>query len=63
MPNAIAIGDILNIEGIKAATITSKTDPIIRRRDLNLFKNTNKINILVNYDVLTTPKNLGRFYS
>ncbi len=54
MPNAIAIGDILNIEGIKAATITSKTDPIIRRRDLNLFKNTNKINILVNYDVLTT---------
>ena len=54
MPNAIAIGDFLNIEGIKATTITSKTDPIIRRRDINLFKNTNKINILVNYDVLTT---------
>ena len=33
MPNAIAIGDLLKIEGIKAATITSKTDPIIRRQN------------------------------
>jgi len=54
MPNAIAIGDLLNIEGIKAATITSKTDSIIRRQNIDLFKNTNQINILINYDVLTT---------
>ena len=53
--NAIAIADLLNIYKINAASITSDTDPNIRRLLIDKFKNKNSgLNILVNYDVLTT---------
>ena len=53
--NAIAIADILNINGIYSASITSDTDPELRRDLINKFKDKkSKLNILVNYDVLTT---------
>ena len=53
--NAIAIADLLNIYKINAASITSDTDPDIRRLLIDKFKNKNSgLNILVNYDVLTT---------
>lgn len=53
--NAIAIADMLNIYKINAASITSDTDPDIRRNLIKKFKNKNSgLNILVNYDVLTT---------
>lgn len=53
--NAIAIADILNINKIKAASITSETDLQVRRKMIEEFKNKNSdLNILVNYDVLTT---------
>lgn len=53
--NAIAIADILNIYKINAASITSDTDPDVRRSLIDKFKNKNSgLNILVNYDVLTT---------
>ena len=53
--NAIAIADILNIYKIKAASITSDTDPKIRRELINKFRDKKSgLNILINYDVLTT---------
>lgn len=53
--NAIAIADMLNIYKINAASITSDTDPYIRRNLIEKFKNKKSgLNILVNYDVLTT---------
>jgi DNA repair protein RadD len=53
--NAIAIADILNIYKINSASITSDTDLEVRRMLINKFKNKNSgLNILVNYDVLTT---------
>ena len=49
------IVDLLNIYKINAASITSDTDPNIRRLLIDKFKNKNSgLNILVNYDVLTT---------
>lgn len=53
--NAIAISDLLNIKGIKAASITNETDVSLRRKSINDYKDEkNNLNILVNYDVLTT---------
>jgi DNA repair protein RadD len=53
--NAIAIADILNIYKINAASITSDTDPDMRKLLIDKFKNKDSgLNILVNYDVLTT---------
>ena len=53
--NAIAISDILNINGINSASITSDTDSELRRNSIVKFKKSNSgLNILVNYDVLTT---------
>ena len=53
--NAIAISDLLNIMGIKAASITTETDINLRRQAIKNYKNVNSdLNILVNYDVLTT---------
>jgi DNA repair protein RadD len=53
--NAIAISDLLNIKGIKAASITNETDINLRRQSIIDYKNEkNNLNILVNYDVLTT---------
>jgi superfamily II DNA or RNA helicase len=53
--NAIAISDILNINGINSASITSVTDSELRRNSIEKFKKSNSgLNILVNYDVLTT---------
>ena len=53
--NAIAIADILNINGINSASITSDTDSELRRNSIEKFKKSNSgLNILVNYDVLTT---------
>jgi len=53
--NAIAISDLLNIKGIKAASITNETDVNLRRKSINDYKDEkNNLNILVNYDVLTT---------
>ncbi len=53
--NAIAISDLLNIKGIKAASITNETDANLRRKSINDYKDEkNNLNILVNYDVLTT---------
>jgi DNA repair protein RadD len=53
--NAIAIADILNINGINSASITSATDSELRRNSIEKFKKSNSgLNILVNYDVLTT---------
>jgi len=53
--NAIAISDLLNIKGIKAASITNDTDVNLRRKSINDYKDEkNNLNILVNYDVLTT---------
>ena len=52
--NAIAIANIF-IFKINAASITSDTDPEVRRFTINKFKKKNSgLNILVNYDVLTT---------
>jgi superfamily II DNA or RNA helicase len=53
--NAIAIADLLNMDGYNCASITSDTDPTLRREIIQDFKKLNsKINILINYDVLTT---------
>ena len=53
--NKIEIKNILNIFKINAASITSDTDPEVRRFTINKFKKKNSgLNILVNYDVLTT---------
>jgi len=52
--NATAISDILNIDGIRAASITSDSEINDRRENIEKFKNTKEINILINYDVLTT---------
>ena len=53
--NAIAISDLLNIKGIKAASITNETEVNLRRKSINDYKDEkNNLNILVNYDVLTT---------
>ena len=53
--NAIAIADMLNIFMINSASITSDTDPELRRMLIDKFKNKNSgLNILINYDVLTT---------
>jgi len=53
--NAIAIADLLNMDGYSSGCITSDTDPTFRREIIQDFKKLNsKINILVNYDVLTT---------
>lgn len=53
--NAIAIADMLNIYKINAASVTSDTDPEVRRLVIDKFKKENSgLNILVNYDVLTT---------
>ncbi len=51
--NAEALGDVLNIQGIKAESITSNTPSEKRRNSIDEFKNSNRVNILINYDVLT----------
>ena len=53
--NAIAISDLLNIMDIKAASITNETDINLRRQSIKDYKSEKSdLNILVNYDVLTT---------
>ncbi len=53
--NAIAISDLLNIDGINSASVTSDTDPENRKKIIENFKNSkSNLNILINYDVLTT---------
>ena len=48
-----AIAALLNIDNCKAASITGETDDKARQQYIQNFKN-GKIQILVNYDVLTT---------
>ena len=54
VPQAHAITALLKRNNLKAEVVTSKTNPDDRRKFIEEFKNTDNVQILVNYGVLTT---------
>lgn len=52
--HAEMLADLLRIKGYKAASITSKTSAEMRRKAIAQYKDTDEIQILTNYGVLTT---------
>jgi DNA repair protein RadD len=52
--HAHLIANILMVKGIAAAAVTSKTRSTNRRKSIKLFRDTNDLQVLTNYGVLTT---------
>jgi superfamily II DNA or RNA helicase len=48
------LAEVLSVRGVRAAAISSRTDPAERRRVLEEYKAGKNYDVLINYGVLTT---------
>jgi superfamily II DNA or RNA helicase len=52
--HAELLADVLRLKGVKAAAVTSRTAPAERELRISNYRETNKIQVLTNFGVLTT---------
>ena len=52
--HAYLIANILMVKGIRAVAVTGETQPELRRSTISKYRDTDEVQVIVNYGVLTT---------